>query len=131
MRELRLEGADEIFTAALLHDMGKMILGQFVQADYAQIERALAQGLPFETAEAIAFGTNHAEIGAEVLTKWSLPARIVNAVRWHHRPEKSETDRFDSRRCARRQPALPMIGIGVGRDGLHYQPSPEVTRGWG
>jgi putative nucleotidyltransferase with HDIG domain len=128
VRELRLEGADEIFTAALLHDVGKLILGRFVQADYAQIERALAQGLPFETAEAIAIGTNHAEIGAEVLTNWSLPARIVNAVRWHHSPEKSATPDIVLDVVHVANLLCRMIGIGMGRDGLHQQPSPEVTR---
>ena len=33
VREMKLEAADEIFTAALLHDVGKLILGQFVQED--------------------------------------------------------------------------------------------------
>ncbi len=90
VRELKLDAAEEIFTAALLHDVGKIILGQFVQDDYAKILLALDQGLPFETAESIVLGANHAEIGAQVLSKWSLPESIVNAVRWHHDPEKAE-----------------------------------------
>jgi len=127
VRELKLEGAEEIFTAALLHDVGKVILGPFVQDDYAKIVLALDQGLPFETAESIVLGTNHAEIGAQVLSKWSIPEGIVHAVRWHHEPEKAE----------RTEPMLDvvhvanmlclMIGIGVGREGLRYQPSPVVT----
>jgi putative nucleotidyltransferase with HDIG domain len=127
-RELKMESAEEIFTAALLHDVGKLILGQFVQDDYGKIEMALAQGLPFETAESIVLGTDHAAVGAEVLSKWSLPAGIVHAVRWHHVPEKA----------ARVDPMLDvvhvanvlclMIGIGVGREGLQHEPSSVVTR---
>jgi putative nucleotidyltransferase with HDIG domain len=128
VRELKLDAAEEIFTAALLHDIGKIVLGQFVQDDYAKIALALEQGLAFETAESIVLGTTHAEIGAQVLSKWSLPEGIVHAVRWHHESEKSE----------RPDPMLDvvhvanmlclMIGIGVGRDGLSYRPSPVVTK---
>jgi putative nucleotidyltransferase with HDIG domain len=128
VREMKLQAGDEIFTAALLHDIGKLILGQFVQEDYAKIELALAQGLSFETAEAIALGIDHAQLGAEVLTRWSLPAGIVNAVRWHHAPEKSEKVDIVLDVVHVANLLCRMIGIGMGRDGLHQQPSPEVTR---
>jgi putative nucleotidyltransferase with HDIG domain len=128
VRELKLDAAEEIFTAALLHDVGKIVLGQFVQENYAKIALALEQGLAFETAESIVLGTNHAEIGAQVLSKWSLPAGIVHAVRWHHEPEKAEQPdpMLDVVHVANM--LCLMIGIGVGRDGLNYQPSPVVTR---
>jgi putative nucleotidyltransferase with HDIG domain len=127
-RELKLDAVEEIFTAALLHDVGKMVLGQFVQDDYAKIALALDQGLPFEAAESIVLGTNHAEIGAQVLSKWSLPEGIVIAVRWHHEPEKAErTDPMLDVVHVANMLCL-MIGIGVGREGLNYRPSAEVTK---
>jgi putative nucleotidyltransferase with HDIG domain len=127
VRELKLDAAEEIFTAALLHDVGKIILGQFVQDDYAKIEMALDQGLAFETAESIVLGTNHAEIGAQILSKWSIPEDIVYAVRWHHEPEKAEGSNpmLDVVHVANM--LCLMIGIGVGREGLSYRPSPVVT----
>ena len=128
VRELKLDAAEEIFTAALLHDIGKIILGQFVQDDYAKIALALDQGVPFETAESIVLGTNHAEIGAQVLSKWSIPEGIVHAVRWHHEPEKANrVDRMLDIVHVANMLCL-MIGIGVGREGLHYHPSPVVTK---
>jgi putative nucleotidyltransferase with HDIG domain len=128
VRVLKLDAAEEIFTAALLHDIGKIVLGQFVQDDYAKIALALEQGLAFETAESIVLGTNHAEIGAQVLSKWSFPEGIVHAVRWHHEPERSErTDPMLDVVHVANMLCL-MIGIGVGRDGLNYRPSPVVTK---
>lgn len=128
VRVLKLDAAEEIFTAALLHDIGKIVLGQFVQDDYAKIALALEQGLAFETAESIVFGTTHAEIGAQVLSKWSFPEGIVQAVRWHHEPERSErTDPMLDVVHVANMLCL-MIGIGVGRDGLNYRPSPVVTK---
>lgn len=128
VRELNLKGREEIFTAALLHDVGKLILGRYVQEDAARIDLALAQGVPFETAEAIVLGTDHAQIGAEVLTQWALPASIVNVVRWHHCPEKSEQADVMLDVVHVANLLCRMIGIGVGRDGLHQQPSPVVTQ---
>lgn len=126
-RELKLDAAEEIFTAALLHDVGKLILGQFVQEDYSKIELALAQGLPFETAEAIVLGTDHAAVGAKVLSKWSLPADIVHAVRWHHAPEKAPRANTMLDVVHAANILCLMIGIGVGREGLQYKPSAAVT----
>jgi len=126
--ELKLRAADEIFTAGLLHDIGKLILGQFVQEDYPQIERALAQGMAFEAAEKAVIGIDHAEIGAHVLAQWALPDNIVHAVRWHHAPEKCEhiDVMLDVVHVANM--LCLMIGIGVGREGLLHEPSHIVTR---
>ncbi len=87
---LKIPGADEVFTAALLHDIGKLILGGFVQEDLRQIEEMVAKGIAFEVAEFIVLGIDHAQIGAHILEQWSFPSDLVNAVSWHHDPEKCE-----------------------------------------
>ncbi len=126
--ELKIQAADEIFTAGLLHDVGKLVLGQFVQEDHAQIDSALAQGMSFEAAEAAVLGIDHAAIGAQVLAQWSLPEKIVHAVRWHHAPESySRIDTMLDVVHVANMLCL-MIGIGVGREGLLHEPSPLVTR---
>ena len=127
VKVLRVEAAEEIFTAALLHDVGKLVLGQFVQDEYQQIETAVSQGISFEMAEKIVLGANHADIGAQILTKWSLPPEIVNAVQFHHAPEDAQQTNtmLDIVHVANFMSM--MIGIGIGKDGLHHQPSAEVT----
>jgi putative nucleotidyltransferase with HDIG domain len=125
--ELKIEAGDEIFTAGLLHDVGKLVLGEFVQADYAKIQSALAQGLTFENAETAVLGIDHAQIGAQVLEKWSLPENIVQTVRWHHAPEAA--GRIDAMLDVVHVANMLclMIGIGVGREGLLHEPSRVVT----
>ncbi len=83
----RRSNGEDIFTPALLHDVGKLILGRFVKDDLAEIEGAVAKGLPATIAESMVLGVDHAEIGAKVLQRWSFPQGVVNAVRWHHDPE--------------------------------------------
>jgi len=81
---------DDFYTPALLHDMGKLILGKFVKEHREKIESITTNGTSLDTAEKMVLGTNHAEIGALILAKWSFPSDIVDAVRWHHNPERIE-----------------------------------------
>ena len=126
VKELNIGAKEEIFTAALLHDVGKLVLGSYVQEDFAKIEAALKQDVSFETAEDMVLGTNHADMGARILTQWSLPSDIVNAVRWHHTPESAESvdTMLDIVHVA--NVLCLMIGIGAGSDGMHYEPSDAV-----
>ncbi len=87
VKSLGCAEADEVFTAALLHDIGKLVLGNFVQRDLERIRDMVAKGISFEVAEYVVLGTNHADVGARILKSWSLPAELVNAVHWHHDPE--------------------------------------------
>ena len=84
---LRISDADEVFTAALLHDIGKLVLGSYVHEDLTKIETMVAKGISFEVAEYIVLGINHAAIGAKILQGWSFPETLVNAVSWHHDPD--------------------------------------------
>ena len=81
---------EDFFTAALLHDIGKLVLGSFIKEDLAAIESVRTRGIPFVIAENMILGTDHAEIGAKILSMWSFPKEVVNAVRWHHDPEASD-----------------------------------------
>jgi putative nucleotidyltransferase with HDIG domain len=90
VKALKIPDADEVFTAGLLHDVGKLILGGFVKQDLEQIQAMVTKGISFDVAESMVLGTNHAEIGGQILHKWSFPAELVNAVQWHHDPESCE-----------------------------------------
>lgn len=84
VKGLKISEADEVFTAALLHDIGKMVLGDYVKEDMPKIDAMVAKGISFEVAEYIVLGTDHAEIGAKILQSWSFPTPLVEAVHWHH-----------------------------------------------
>jgi putative nucleotidyltransferase with HDIG domain len=82
--------SEDIFTPALLHDVGKLVLGSFVKDELEAIESIAAKGVPFVVAENMILGTDHAEIGAQILVQWNFPPEIINAVRWHHDPDSVE-----------------------------------------
>ncbi|MBI5095375.1 MAG: HDOD domain-containing protein [Candidatus Hydrogenedentes bacterium] len=118
------------FTAALLHDLGKVILGTFIEIDAKPIiALAFEHQVSFETAEEQVLGINHAEVGAVILEQWNLPAPVVDVVRWHHQPDQhqGETLALDLIHIA--DSLATLSGIGAGKDGLNYRPSKEsVTR---
>ena len=128
MRELKIAETDEIFTAALLHDLGKLILGSFVEKELKEIQEVAARGIPFQMAEQEVLGTDHAEIGALMLESWSFPPKLVSAVRWHHDPDSAHetSSMIDVVHVA--NVLCLMIGIGIGVEGLHYVPSVSATK---
>jgi putative nucleotidyltransferase with HDIG domain len=83
----KLAENSDFFTPALLHDLGKLILGEFVKKEQPKIDSLVAKGVPFVIAEKEALGTDHAEIGALILSRWRFPDDLIKAVRWHHYPE--------------------------------------------
>jgi putative nucleotidyltransferase with HDIG domain len=75
------------FTAALLHDVGKIIFSEVFQADYARlVEEAARTQEPLPPREKARFEVHHAELGARLLTRWRFPQNLVNAVWFHHTP---------------------------------------------
>jgi len=115
------------FTAALLHDIGKIAMGSYVQIDAKPIlDLAFRQNLPFEAAEREVLGIDHAEAGAVLLESWNLPPRLVEAVRCHHEPDKAEPDTLAVDLVHAADSLCLLAGIGSGVDGTHYRPAAAV-----
>ncbi len=81
----RTRGADpeEVFTAGLLHDIGKVILRIRFAAVYDRVV-SVAGETPLVVCERDAFGVDHAQAGAWLGEAWSLPTSIVEAAGAHH-----------------------------------------------
>jgi len=92
--ELRAASPDLLFTAGLLHDIGKLAVGSFVAADQGKILARARGGESFIEAERAVLGIDHGELGAMMAQGWSLPPAVAAAARWHHRPaEAPEAER--------------------------------------
>lgn len=78
---------EEAFTAALVHDIGKIVIALALPTEFAEVAReARASDQPSFLVEKRLLGTTHAEIGAYLLGVWGLPFSIVESVAYHHQP---------------------------------------------
>lgn len=85
------ESQDEAFVAGLLHDLGKCLFDQIAPDEYAAVVLDVrSQGRPALEVEHERLGLDHAQLAAAALESWRLPAAVVMAVRYHHRPGQAE-----------------------------------------
>lgn len=97
---MRAEDADHVYveaayTAGMLHDIGKLMLADSMPGEFQKVlARVAARGGTFYEIEMEVFGATHAGLAAYLLGLWGLPAPIVEAVAFHHSPEKSSLQAF-------------------------------------
>ncbi len=87
--------ADAAYTAAILHDIGKLMLADSLPEEFQNVlAQAATRDAPFQAIEMEVLGATHAGLAAYLLGLWGLPAPVVEAVAFHHTPEKSSHQKF-------------------------------------
>jgi HD-like signal output (HDOD) protein len=77
----------ELYTAGLLHDIGKIVMASHLGEAFDQAcAKANEQGVPIGQAEMEVIGVDHGVLGGYLLDSWNLPASILAAVGSHHDP---------------------------------------------
>ncbi|MDR1482591.1 MAG: HDOD domain-containing protein [Synergistaceae bacterium] len=121
---------EEAYIGGLMHDIGKIVLNDYVRFGYSIILRLVEEdNIPFCDAERQVLGFDHAQVGGLVMEQWNLPESYSYVTTFHHAPWDlpSEFDSF--------QPVTDivhvsnaiclMLGVGIGADGMQYNISTE------
>ena len=88
-RVLGLPRIEEISAAALMHDIGKLVLASQLGKDYDNVVRyAVRRDMSVRQAEIELLGVPHDEIGRWLVTRWRLPRSIAVPIGLHHEPER-------------------------------------------
>ncbi|HXE96959.1 MAG TPA: HDOD domain-containing protein [Dongiaceae bacterium] len=94
-RKLGLPECEEIATAGLLHDIGKVIIRiKCSEAEKDILELAREQQLFATEAEREIIDTDHAEVGGWLSKSWFLPDKLSEPIAFHHEVAKSENYRI-------------------------------------
>ena len=74
-----------IYTAALLKDIGKVVLHEYVNAKLEKIQAMVkTKGVSFAEAEKACIGVDHAELGGIVAREWNFSDHMVYMIENHH-----------------------------------------------
>jgi putative nucleotidyltransferase with HDIG domain len=85
-----LSDQEEYFVCGLLHDLGKIPLNCQFPDEYDQtLGLAKRSRWPLAHAESVVFGIDHGAIGGLIAKKWRLSRTFIEALEWHHQPDKS------------------------------------------
>ncbi len=74
---------DGVFSAGLLHDIGKAALWELAPHLFDKLDKGLKGKALIEEEKRI-LGISHAEAGYELAHHWNLPPEIAEAIRFHH-----------------------------------------------
>ncbi len=116
-----------VYTAALLKDIGKVVLHEFVERELKKIEYQVhTKGLSFIEAEQICIGMDHAMLGGIIAEEWNFSDQMVFMIKHHHLIDPE----------ARKDPAAAtlyladmvsmMVGSCTGIDRLAYKVYEDV-----
>jgi putative nucleotidyltransferase with HDIG domain len=84
-RNTKLAVPEEAFTAGILHDIGKLVMAQYLKDHFdAAATFATTKGIPLHRSEAEVFGFDHALLGKRLAEAWRLPPGLVTAIAHHH-----------------------------------------------
>ncbi len=131
-RALNLRAPELLFTAGLLHDIGKVVLDPFVAEYRTDLLKATdTEETTYDKVERKIFGLNHADVGRELFARWQFPKELEAVALLHHEPEK-ENEHADMVTVVHLADMLAYSqGVGTGIDGLKYRVCEEATHALG
>lgn len=86
-RTLNIKEVEEAFLGGLLHDIGKIVLEQYLHEEFMTVlEFVNKEDIFMNEAEKKILGVDHSLIGATLAQRWNFPPVLQNPIKYHHNP---------------------------------------------
>jgi putative nucleotidyltransferase with HDIG domain len=85
--EVGVARSDDLLVAALLHDIGKLVLSRVGPEYMSAVDIRSISPEGRARNEQRALGIDHASLGGALLARWGLPTRLASAIAAHHSSE--------------------------------------------
>lgn len=92
--ETGIGNGDEAYLAALLHDIGKLLLSSTFPENYSLEENGTITGPQELYDESERLGINHCETGSWLVRQWNLGSLVVDAIQYHHEDIEQVAEAF-------------------------------------
>ncbi|MBN2482739.1 MAG: HDOD domain-containing protein [Candidatus Omnitrophica bacterium] len=85
---------EEMFTAGLLHDIGKVIIYKYLPNEFKKIIRVVKEkNILIKEAETQVLGVDHTQFGSALLKQWNFPESLILTTTYHHEPVLAQDKR--------------------------------------
>lgn len=126
-RERDLMSLPAIYTAALLKDIGKVVLHEFVADQLPAIQKLVAEkGLSFVEAEKKILGMDHAALGGIIAKQWHFSPHMTYMIENHHLPNPASRNDPATATLYLADMVAMMVDTGIGVDRLAYHVCADI-----
>ncbi|MDH4331641.1 MAG: HDOD domain-containing protein [Desulfobulbaceae bacterium] len=127
-RHLGVKDPEEISTAGLIHDIGKVAIKMELPREYEMItELSRQKKISRLEAERELLGLDHAEVGSWLAKSWNLPNKLVEPIACHHDPQLAKEEKQSS--AIVHFADIMIRGLGYGHAGDIWVP-PLNNKAW-
>ncbi len=127
-RHLGVKDPEEISTAGLIHDIGKVAIKMELPREYEKItELSQEKKISRLEAEREILGLDHSEVGSWLAKSWNLPNKLVEPIACHHEPHLAKEEQQAS--AIVHFANIMIRGLGYGHAGDIWVP-PLNNKAW-
>lgn len=118
---------EEISIAALLHDIGKVVMKTELPEEVEQIDTLVRnEDISTREAEEKVLGVNHTTVGRWICEEWHLPYKLTEPIRYHHNPTLSTVAEIPTGIVHVANSLVKAHGFGSGGDDIVPQINQKV-----